>query len=191
MNPILTRIHKDHASAIDGMFRECAPSIEALANRCAEAFTAGNKLLFAGNGGSACDAMHIAGEFVGRFVNDRISLPAIALSADSGIITAVGNDYSFEHIFSRQVEGLGTKGDVLIVMSTSGRSPNILKALAAAKHKGLATALFTGEKVRGHEPEVDYMIVIPSLITAHVQEAHMVAMHGLASLIEEKIITGS
>lgn len=187
MNPILARIQNDHQTALDGLFRDCAPALEGLGEACAQAFMARKKLLFCGNGGSACDAMHIAGEFVGRFVNDRISLPALALSADSGILTAVGNDYHFDQIFSRQVEGLGNPGDVLITLSTSGQSPNVLKALAVAKARGITTALFTGEKARGKCPEADFIVLVPSLITAHVQEAHMVGLHALASLIESKI----
>ncbi len=187
MNPLLTKIHADHTAAIDGLFRECTPTLEALADACATAFSKGNKLLFCGNGGSACDAMHIAGEFVGRLVNDRVALPAIALSADSGILTAVGNDYGYEQVFSRQVEALGNKGDVLIALSTSGRSPNVLKALSAAKAKGLHTALFTGEKAKNALPQADFILMVPSVITAHVQEAHLVALHALAHLVEAKI----
>lgn len=188
MNPIIERIGNDHRRAVDGFLTSHAEIIEALATRCAEAFVAERKLMFCGNGGSACDAMHIAGEFVGRFVDDRRSLPALALSADTGIITAIANDYAYDYIFARQVEGLGVKGDVLITLSTSGRSPNVLKALEAAKNKGITTALFTGEKVKqGAIPQADFTLIVPSLITAHVQEAHMVAMHALASLIEAQL----
>ena len=188
MNATLEKIHKAHVAAIDGLFRECAPTLEKLADVCAAALKNDRKLLFCGNGGSACDAMHIAGEFVGRFVSDRRSLPAIALSADSGILTAIGNDYGFEHIFARQVEGLGNKGDVLIALSTSGKSPNILAALKVAKARGLSTVLLTGEKAKGNTPVADITLMIPSVTTAHVQETHLVALHALASLIEEKII---
>jgi D-sedoheptulose 7-phosphate isomerase len=136
--------------------------------------------------------MHIAGEFVGRYVNDRRALPAIALSADTGIITAVANDYAYDYIFARQVEALGQAGDVLIAMSTSGRSPNVLRALSAAQEKNIKTALFTGEKVKqGAVPQADFVFIVPSLITAHVQEAHMVAMHALASLIEAELFSKS
>ncbi len=185
MNPLLERIARDHRAAVDGFLANEGAAIEALAKRCAEALSHNKKLLFCGNGGSACDAMHIAGEFVGRFVEDRRALAAIALSADTGIITAVANDYAYADIFSRQIEALGQAGDVLIALSTSGRSPNVVKALAAAKEKGLVTALFTGEKYRsGAGIAADFVLVVPSLITAHVQEAHMVALHGLATLIE-------
>ena len=188
MNPILQRIATDHRSAVDGFLQQQGDLIVALAQRCAAAFEKNNKLLFCGNGGSACDAMHIAGEFVGRFVHDRRALPAIALSADTGIITAIANDYAYDYIFARQVEALGNAGDVLITMSTSGRSPNVLRALAVAKEKGIVTVLFSGEKLKNGSPvDADFIFIVPSLITAHVQEAHMVAMHALASLIEAEL----
>jgi D-sedoheptulose 7-phosphate isomerase len=187
MKTILNTIAREHRAAVDGMLDACGDQLIALAHQCAQALAENHKLLFCGNGGSACDAMHIAGEFVGRFVNDRRALPALALTSDSGIITAIGNDYSFADIFSRQVEALGAAGDVLITLSTSGKSPNVLKALAAGKNKGLTTVLFTGEKGRGGPAEADYILVAPSLITAHVQEAHMVVLHALASLIEAEL----
>jgi D-sedoheptulose 7-phosphate isomerase len=187
MNPILSRIAHDHASAVDGFLRQEGEAIVALAHACAVALEAGKKLIFCGNGGSACDAMHITGEFVGRFVNDRKALAAIALSADTGIITAIANDYAYDYIFARQVEALGQEGDVLITLSTSGKSPNVLKAMTAAKEKNITTALFTGEKARGLPTKADFTLMVPSLITAHVQEAHMVALHALASLIEAEM----
>ena len=189
MNRLLEEIATGHRAAIDGLFRDCAPMLIALAEDCATALENGRKLLFCGNGGSACDAMHIAGEFVGRFVHDRRALPAIALTADSGIITAIANDYSYADVFSRQVAALGQKGDVLITLSTSGRSSNILKALEVAREQGLVTALFTGEKARGAAAVADHTLLVPHLVTAHVQEAHMVALHGLASLIEAKLFS--
>lgn len=185
MNPTLKTIANNHRAAVDGFLEQASGQIEALAKLCADALAADKKLLFCGNGGSACDAMHIAGEFVGRYVDDRRGLPAIALSADTGIITAVANDYAYDYIFARQVEALGQAGDVLITLSTSGRSPNVVRALDAAHKKGIKTVLFTGEKVtRGDPVKADFVLIVPSLITAHVQEAHMVALHGLASLIE-------
>lgn len=185
MNPILKTIADNHRAAVDGFLANAHESIDALSHACVAAVKNNKKLMFCGNGGSACDAMHIAGEFVGRFVNDRRALPALALSADSGIITAIANDYAYDYIFARQVEALGQAGDVLICLSTSGRSPNVLSALAAARKQGITTALFTGEKVKNGAPvEADFVLVVPSLITAHVQEAHMVALHALASLME-------
>lgn len=188
MNDTLKKIADNHRSAVDGFLNESGDKIVALAKACADALAVNKKLMFCGNGGSACDAMHIAGEFVGRYVDDRRSLPALALSADTGIITAIANDYNYDYIFARQVEGLGQAGDVLICLSTSGRSPNVVKALDAAKQKGITTALFSGEKLKKGAPvEADFVFIVPSLITAHVQEAHMVAMHGLATLIEAQL----
>ncbi|MFM9890259.1 MAG: SIS domain-containing protein [Rickettsiales bacterium] len=187
MNSILKTLHEQHRTAVDGMFEQCAEPLVALAARCSEALQNNKKLLFCGNGGSACDAMHIAGEFVGRFVNDRRSLAAIALPADSGLLTAIGNDYSFADIYARQVEGLGQAGDVLITLSTSGKSPNIVKALEVGRARGLVTALFTGEKGRMQTDKADITLIVPSLITAHVQEAHITALHALASLIEAEL----
>ena len=191
MNPLLQKIQADHASAVSGFLADCGEALEALALTCAEKLKVGGKLIFCGNGGSACDAMHIAGEFVGRFVDDRPALAAIALSADSGIMTAVANDYDYSYIFARQIEALGRPDDVLIALSTSGKSANILRACAAATAKGLYTVLLTGEKGRSHTATVDATLVVPSLMTAHVQEAHMVGLHALATLIEAKLFPGS
>ena len=184
MQALLDKIATDHRAAIDGLFRNCTTELTALATACAQAIASGRKLLFCGNGGSACDAMHIAGEFVGRFIKDRPALAAMALTPDSGILTCIANDYAYEDIFSRQIEALGQKGDVLIAMSTSGKSPNVVKALATAHEKGLVTALFTGEKAKNEPKRADFTVMVPSIITAHVQEAHMVALHGLTGLIE-------
>ncbi len=187
MNLLLQDIQKNHAAAVDGFLAECGGALETLAVICAEKLERGGKLMFCGNGGSACDAMHVAGEFVGRFVHDRPALAAIALSADGGIMTAVANDYDYGYIFARQVEALGQPEDVLIALSTSGKSPNITRACAVAKAKGIHTVLFTGEKGRNHPAMVDATLVVPSTITAHVQEAHMVGLHALAVLVEAKM----
>lgn len=187
MNDLLKQIHANHTAALDGMFRECSDAIVQMAKMSADALAAGNKLLFCGNGGSACDAMHIAGEFVGRFVDDRKGLPAIALSADTGIITAVANDYHYDYIFARQVEALGQAGDVLISLSTSGKSPNVVRAIEAAKSQGMKTVLLTGLKARELAPIAHLTLMVPSLITAHVQEGHATALHAMASLIEAQL----
>jgi D-sedoheptulose 7-phosphate isomerase len=181
---ILQKIREQHSAAVDGMFASQDTTLIALAEACLASLKGGGKLLFCGNGGSACDAMHIAGEFVGRFVDDRKAIAAIALSADSGIITAIANDYGYEHVFSRQIEALGQKGDILVALSTSGKSPSILKALETASAKGLKTAIFTGEKGTDQAKLVDFGLVVPSAITAHIQEAHITALHALATLVE-------
>jgi D-sedoheptulose 7-phosphate isomerase len=183
---LLERIRRDHVAATTGALERHGDDLARLADTVAAAFRAKARVFFCGNGGSACDAMHIAGEFVGRFVDDRPALPAIALSADSGILTAVGNDYSFEDVYARQIEALAHAGDVLIALSTSGKSPNIVKALAAARKQGLKTVLFTGEKGKDSKA-AETLIVVPSAITAHVQEAHMVMLHALATLVESRL----
>ena len=186
MQQHLQRIEQQHRAAVEGMFRQCAKEIEATAELAIACLEQGGKLIFCGNGGSACDAMHIAGEFVGRFVSDRRALPALALSADTGILTAVANDYAYDQVFSRQIEALGQPVDVLIALSTSGSSANVLRALASAKAKGMKTMLFTGEKGASKRQAADVVLVVPSAITAHVQEAHMVALHALATLVEAR-----
>jgi D-sedoheptulose 7-phosphate isomerase len=184
MNPLLQTLCEQHRQAVDGFFAECHARLGAVADEAVRSLRAGGKLLFCGNGGSACDAMHIAGELVGRFVNDRKALPAIALSADTGIITAIANDYSYDTIFSRQVEALGNPGDVLLALSTSGQSRNVLEALATARARGLKTVLMTGKKGEKQSDKADFLLVVPSLVTAHIQEAHITGLHALASLIE-------
>lgn len=176
-----------HIDALEATVTAHENDLDALATRVAEAFTNGNRVFFFGNGGSSCDAMHIAGEFVGRFVNDRKALPAIALTADSGIITAIANDYSYDYIFARQIEALAHTGDVAIGMSTSGTSPNVKAALAAAKNIGAYGVLFTGEKGRSVESPADMRFVVPSMITAHIQETHMFLLHSLAAAVEKKM----
>lgn len=185
----LAQIQQQHRDAVDGMFRDCGATLEKISDDVAAALKAGNKILFCGNGGSACDAMHIAGEFVGRFVNDRKALAAIALTADVGIITAVANDYGYDEVFARQVAALGNKGDILVVLTTSGKSPNVLKAIDVAKEKGLEVVLMTGEKGRGVKVAASHVLVVPSHITAHVQEAHQTALHAMASLVEKRLFS--
>jgi D-sedoheptulose 7-phosphate isomerase len=148
----------------------------------------GKKILFAGNGGSACDAMHIAGEFVGRYKRERSGMAAIALSADTGIITAVGNDYGYAHIFARQIEALGHQGDIFIALSTSGKSPNILAACDAATNKGLHCALFTGAKGRDADVAAQRFIY-ESVDTAIIQQCTMATLHLIADKVEEHMVT--
>jgi D-sedoheptulose 7-phosphate isomerase len=176
---------KRHAVAVERFFAEYAAAWEELAHMIAAQLRQGKKLLLCGNGGSACDAMHIAGEFVGRFVRERQGLAAIALSADAGILTAVGNDYGFERVFSRQIEALGHAGDVLIAMSTSGSSPNIVAALEAARQQGVYRVLLTGERGRGRADAVEQLFAVSETDTARIQEVHMLALHLLAGRVEQ------
>lgn len=147
----------------------------------------GGKILFFGNGGSAADAQHLATELVVRFRKNRPSLAAIALTTDTSALTAIGNDFGFEDIFSRQVEGLGRKGDVVIGISTSGNSPNVLKALKLAREMGLVTVGFGGG-TGGKLPEVsDISLIVPSAVTARIQECHILLGHMLCGAIEAEM----
>ena len=146
---------------------------------------AGKKLLICGNGGSAADAQHIAGEFIVRLMYDRAPLPAIALTTDSSVITATGNDYGYEHIFERQVLGLGNEGDLLLGISTSGGSPNILRAFEAAKTRKLVRLGFTGAKPSPMRECCDLLLEAPSAKTSVAQQVHLVAAHIVCALVEK------
>lgn len=162
-----------------------------IAETIASALRAGHKLLIAGNGGSAADAQHIAAEIVGRYKKDRPAYAAIALTTDTSALTAIGNDYGFEHVFSRQVEALGRRGDVLLAMTTSGRSPNILGCLKAARSQGLITIGFTGAKGTALGASCDHLLVAPSDDTAVIQQIHMAFAHGICEVIEQTLSHGA
>jgi D-sedoheptulose 7-phosphate isomerase len=149
---------------------------------------AGGKLLIAGNGGSAADAQHLAAEFLARFLVDRQPLPAVALTTDTSVLTAVGNDYGFEQVFERQVRGLGRPGDVFLAISTSGRSPNILRALAAARDIGLLTVGFSGAAETEMRGLCRHFLAVASRETAIVQQIHMVAGHAICALVERAML---
>ncbi len=160
----------------------------AAAARCViEAYRGGHKLLLAGNGGSAADAQHIAGELVNRFRFDRPALPAVALSTDTSVLTAVGNDAGFDRVFARQVEALGAAGDVLIGISTSGNSPNILKALQACRKQGMIGIGLTGRTGGKMRALCDVCIRVPSADTPRIQEAHGLIAHILCGLVEDAL----
>jgi len=154
---------------------------------CITAFSGGSKILIAGNGGSAADAQHFAGELVSRFYFDRPALAAVALTTDTSILTAIGNDYGYEDVFSRQVEALGQAGDVLIAISTSGNSPNILKAIAQAKTQGLTIIGLTGRIGGKMQSMCDVCLCAPSDSTPHIQECHLVIEHALCAGIERSL----
>lgn len=147
----------------------------------------GGKLLLAGNGGSAADAQHIAAELLSRFKLERNPLPAIALTTDTSVLTAIGNDYGYEHVFERQVRGLGRKGDVFIGITTSGGSPNVVAALEAAREAGLITVGFTGTRGRAMQPLCDHLLVAPSDETAIIQQIHITAAHAICGLVEHEL----
>ncbi len=150
-----------------------------------EALKKGNKLLLCGNGGSAADSQHLAAEFVGRFKKERKGLPAIALTTDTSILTALANDYGYDSVFSRQVESLGKEGDILIVISTSGNSVNLIKAVGEAKNRGLKTVGFLGSDGGKLKDLVDLALVVPSGETARIQEVHILISHIICQQVEE------
>jgi D-sedoheptulose 7-phosphate isomerase len=157
----------------------------AMAEAIITALRSGNKVLFAGNGGSAADAQHLAAELVGRFAYDRPGLPAIAITTDTSAMTAIGNDYGYDQVFSRQVEALGVRGDVLIGITTSGKSPNILKALEAARSRGVITVGWTGRISPDQFTALcDMVLTIDADTTARVQQGHMIVGHIVCALIE-------
>ncbi len=161
-------------------------NISKAALRCLDAYQKGHKILIAGNGGSAADAQHIAAEFVSRFEFNRPGLPAIALTTDTSILTAIGNDYGFERLFSRQVEANGCAGDVFIGISTSGNSPNILTALQSAKELGLTTIGFAGSGGKIQD-ECDICISVPSTHTPRIQECHILIGHIICAYVEREL----
>lgn len=162
-------------------------TVETIVQSCVTTLRAGHKILFAGNGGSAADAQHLAAELVSRFSYDRPALAAIALTTDTSALTAIGNDYAFEKLFSRQVEALGQKGDVFIGITTSGKSPNVLRALETARARGLTTIGFTRNTAPLMAERCDWMLNVPSTETPKIQEAHIVLGHIICALIEENI----
>lgn len=177
-----------HISTLTRTVAECGKPIAEIAENIIACFRSGNKVLLCGNGGSAADAQHVAAEFINRFRFDRPALPAIALTTDTSILTAIGNDSSFDFVFSRQVEALAIKGDILVGISTSGRSTNILKALDTARTKGVTTVGFTGENGRESMDTIcDYCLVIPSADTARIQECHEFVWHIVCGLVENQL----
>jgi D-sedoheptulose 7-phosphate isomerase len=183
---------KTHQTVLEQTVEQMADVVEQITGAIIHCFRQGNKLLICGNGGGAADAQHVAGEFVNRFRYDHAALPAIALTTDTSILTCIGNDSAFENIFSRQVEALAKPGDILVGISTSGGSANILKALDAARSRGLVTIAFTGEKGREKMgPKCDLCLVIPSSDTPRIQESHIFVWHFICSVVERTIFLQS
>ena len=164
--------------------------IAAAAGMLTETLRRGRKIIWFGNGGSATQSQHMAGEFVGRFQRERRSLPSISLTENMASITAIANDYAFEQIFSRQIEGLGQAGDAAVGLSTSGNSPNVLAGLRAAKAKGLRTLGLTGQGGGKMAGLCDLWIGVPSTVTARIQEVHLTIGHILCALVEDALRTG-
>ena len=183
----LERYFRDSREALEraASDRETLSVILAIADKIENILRGGGKLWLAGNGGSAADAQHIAAEFLSRFALDRAPLAAIALTADIAALTAIGNDYGFQHVFARQLRGLGRKGDVFIAISTSGRSANVLAALQAAREIGITTIGFTGTGGSATmQPLCDLILVVPSDQTAIIQQVYMTAAHAICGMVE-------
>jgi D-sedoheptulose 7-phosphate isomerase len=166
-------------------------TIYAIAAAITQAFRNGGKLMIAGNGGSAADAQHIAGEFVSRLNFDRNPLPAIALTTDTSVLTAVGNDYGYEHVFERQVRGLGRPGDTFMAISTSGRSANVLAALKTARSLGITTIGFTGTGERPMSAYCDHCLTAPCVETPLIQQIHIVCAHAICDIVERNLFGGA
>lgn len=184
MEQLINNVFDEHNRTIDKL-RKQNDVILKLAQIWRDALKNGNKILFCGNGGSAADCQHLAAELVGRFVKERKGLPGIALTTDTSILTAVGNDYGYERIFTRQVEALGCPGDVLVGISTSGNSSNVLLAVEQAAKQGLTTVGFSGGSGGKLAEAVDVCLTIDSPVTARVQEAHILVGHILCQLCDE------
>jgi D-sedoheptulose 7-phosphate isomerase len=165
--------------------------IEVVTGIIVHAFKNGNRVYFCGNGGSAADAQHLAAEFSGRFYTDRDALPAEALHCNTSYLTAVANDYSYDLVYARLIRGIAHKGDVLIGLSTSGNSGNILKAFEVAREKGVITIGFTGETGGSMKEQSDYLINVPSKDTPRIQESHILIGHIICQLVEELYFTAS
>jgi len=178
---------QEHRALFELLERDLTPTIADLARLIADALAAGGKLLIMGNGGSAADSQHFAAEIVGRFKMERRGLPAIALTTDSSILTAIGNDYGFDSVFSRQVEALANPEDVVIGFSTSGNSPNVLKALNLARERGCRTVGLLGRDGGSIKPACDFPLVVPSSDTPRIQEAHITVIHIVCDLVEKKL----
>ena len=175
---------KQHQVVIEALGGQ-SKCIEAIGQYCIQQLMLGHKLLWAGNGGSAADAQHMAAEIVVRFKHNRRALASISLTTDTSILTAVGNDFGYDYVFSRQVEALGKAGDVLVLLSTSGNSANCVQALNAAQTLGVKTVALTGEGDSMLADQADWLIQVPSKVTAHIQEAHTLICHYWCQQIEE------
>lgn len=187
VNALFASEMAEHAAVAAKTAETLTDPFARLVTVCAQAIRQGGKLLFFGNGGSASDAQHLATELVIRFVHDRAPIAAIALTTDTSALTAAGNDLGFDQIFSRQVEALGRPGDIAIGISTSGRSPNVLLALKAARERGLVAAGFAGRDGGLMVNYADPLLIVPSAITARIQEMHITLGHMLCAALEKEL----
>lgn len=186
MNPYILHQLNRSAEVIQALLADTAlaDEVHRVSEICVAALRDGRKVLFAGNGGSAADSQHLAGELVSRFAYDRPGLAAFALTTDTSVLTAIGNDYGYEHLFARQIQAVGQRGDVFIAFSTSGRSKNILAALREARARGIYTVGFTGQEGDAMGQDCDSLIKVPARETPKIQEGHITLGHILCGLIE-------
>lgn len=184
---LLTKTVADHKAAIEKFQDACGETLLEIADRTIEALRQGGKICFFGNGGSAADAQHFAAEFVVRFVREREAFAGMAFTTDTSILTACANDFTYDEVFARQVEGLCTEKDVVVGISTSGTSKNVVRGLEAARKMGATTVAFTGENGATCAEIADLTLAAPSPITARVQECHLLAGHILCDLAEEAL----
>ena len=182
--PLMANAIRDGARLRYALLDSCGPSIVAASKLLIDCLERGNKVLFFGNGGSAADAQHFAAELVGRFVLERRPLPGLALTVDTSALTSIGNDYGFEHVFSRQVLALGAPGDVAVAITTSGKSPNIVAALKASRERGIQIIGLTGKKGTAFAADCDVAVVVPATNTARIQECHLAVGHVLCEAID-------
>lgn len=192
MSNVNSYIRKEVGKTVDVMQAILADSaltttVERVGAACAKSIAAGGKIMFCGNGGSAGDSQHLAAELVGRLAFERPSMAGLALTVDTSALTAIGNDYGYEQVFSRQVEGLGRAGDVLVGISTSGRSKNVVKAMEAARARGIVTVAMTGANRGPMADLADHWIAVPHTETQHIQEGHIVLGHIFCAIAEETI----
>lgn len=179
-------ILEEHILTIQNIDDELLETIQVVSEKILRSLKKGGKILLCGNGGSAADSQHIAAEFVGRFLKERIALAAIALTTDTSALTAIGNDYGYDQTFSRQVHALGNKNDILIGISTSGNSPNVIEAVKVANSIGLTTVGFSGRDGGLLKEMTDHCLIAPSDVTARIQEVHILIGHIICTLTDEE-----
>ncbi|MBS3820019.1 D-sedoheptulose 7-phosphate isomerase [bacterium] len=181
------KIGKEVQQGIEGFFEKRERTFRELVDICCDCLRAGKKIILFGNGGSAAQCQHFAAELVNKFLKKRAAIPALSLTTDASALTSIGNDSSFDQVFSRQVEALGQEGDVALGISTSGNSPNVMEGLQTARHRGLTTAALTGKGGGKMAALPDFLLDVPSEKTPRIQELHLVILHLLAQEIEEKL----
>ncbi len=187
MKAVIEQIFAESISVKQETLKRNSDKLAQASQMIIDAFKNGNKLFFCGNGGSAADSQHIAAEFVGRFQKERKAWPAIALTTDTSALTALGNDYTFDIVFSRQLQALGAKGDVLIAISTSGNSKNVIEAVKYAKSAGIKTIAVTGGTGAALAPLCDIALIAASSKTARIQESHLVMFHTICEIVENAL----